>query len=69
MEYTNEEVQEIHKMACDIVTKLHKKDASGRLLLLLVCKISAIIRLPAYRVCNEHKFRIIKDDNDNKKCF
>lgn len=63
MEYTDEEIHEIHKLANKIVNEFHKVDRSGRLLYLLVCKISAITRLLAYRVSNEHLFRIIEDED------
>lgn len=62
MTYTEKEKHEVFKLASKIVHKFYKIDKSGRLLYLLVCKISAISKLQSYKVGNEYLFSVIRDD-------
>lgn len=66
MKYTNEERMAVSRFASKIVGKFHEIDKSGRLLYLLVCQISAISKLKAYSVCNEHPFKVVKIDKHGK---
>lgn len=62
--YTKEEYKNINTMAAKIINSFWKHGDRGRLLFLLVKRISAITRLAAYR--NDYNFVVISKDEYEK---
>ena len=55
-----------HRAASKIMTKIHSKDHSGRLLFYFVKSLQTISSLTAYRLPNKHRFVVIEEDEYKK---
>ena len=62
MNYTEEEHDEMNRLASETMMKIYEEDTSGRLLYLFCKKLCAISKLKAYGIDDKYKFVVVTED-------